>query len=68
MDNYIDWSINWHIKSIDHKKHSIEVYVKQENWRMVIVMAKELEKEIDKLKVLENAQEVMKCQSSVENA
>lgn len=62
MENYIDWSINWHRKNIERRKQTIEVYVKQRNWKMVIVIAKELEKDIDKLKALENAKEVMKCQ------
>lgn len=64
VENYIDWSINWHRKNIERCKHSIRVYVKQRNWKMVIVIAKELEKDIDKLKALENAKEVMECQLS----
>lgn len=62
MENYVDWHIDWWRKSIERDKHEIEVYVKQGNWKMVIVIAKELEKGIDRLKVLENAKEVMKCQ------
>lgn len=67
MENYVDWHIDWWRKSIERDKHEIEVYVKQGNWKMVIVIAKELEKGIDRLKVLENAKEVMECQSLVEN-
>ena len=73
MENYVDWHIDWWRKSIERDKHEIEVYVKQGNWKMVIVIAKELEKGIlekiaeYQLKVLENAKEVMECQSLVEN-
>lgn len=35
-----------------------------ENWKMVIVIAKELERGIDRLKALENTKEVMECQLS----
>lgn len=68
MENYVDWHIDWWRKTIERDKHEIEVYVKQGNWKMVIVIAKELEKGIERLKALENAKEVMECQSSVENA
>lgn len=64
MENYVDWHIDWWRKSNERDKHEIEVYVKQGNWKMVIVIAKELEKGIDRLKVLENAKEVMECQLS----
>lgn len=64
MENYVDWHIDWWRKSIERDEHEIEVYVKQGNWKMVIVIAKELEKGIDRLKVLENAKEVMECQLS----
>ena len=64
MENYIDWHIDWWRKSIERDKHEIKVYVKQGNWKMVIVIAKELENGIDRLKALENAKEVMECQLS----
>ena len=64
MENYVDWHIDWWRKSIERDKHEIEVYVKQGNWKMVIVIAKELENGIDRLKALENAKEVMECQLS----